>query len=69
MLEDLKRAQANRDNVPWIIVYTHHPFLCSDLLTRDRCLHEAPHYREQMEDMFKEYNVDVFVSGHNHKCV
>lgn len=67
VMADLKRAQANRDKVPWIVVYTHHPFYCSDLLTVDRCMKQAPHYRAQLEDAFKQYGVDVFVSGHNHK--
>ena len=69
VLQDLKKAQANRNKVPWIVVYTHHPFLCSDIIKEDRCAREAPHYRAQMEDMFQQYGVDLFVSGHNHKCV
>ena len=27
--EDLKKAQLNRENVPWIVVSGHNPYYCS----------------------------------------
>lgn len=67
MQQDLKKADANRDAVPWIVVFTHHPFYCSDTLTaKTRCGSEMDHYLAQFEDMFKDMGVDVFIGGHNH---
>lgn len=30
MRNDLKHANDNRNNIPWIIVYTHYPIYCSE---------------------------------------
>eukprot|EP00730_Choanoeca_flexa_P015336 TRINITY_DN7022_c0_g1_i4.p1 TRINITY_DN7022_c0_g1~~TRINITY_DN7022_c0_g1_i4.p1 ORF type:complete len:431 (+),score=109.33 TRINITY_DN7022_c0_g1_i4:23-1294(+) len=66
VLADLKRAQANRDQVPWIVVFTHHPFYCTSILDPERCTTQMDHFLDAYEDMFHEYKVDVFTSGHNH---
>ena len=66
-VDDLRRAAANRQRVPWIVVFTHHPFYCSDTLTKaSRCGYEMDHYLAQFEDVFKDMGVDLFMAGHNH---
>ncbi|XP_070574899.1 acid phosphatase type 7-like [Ptychodera flava] len=65
---DLRKADANRANVPWIFVHGHRPLYCSDILTwLTRCTVEAPRYRANMEGLFHKYKVDVYMAGHNHQ--
>jgi len=58
--EDLAKAVANRDKVPWIIVTGHRPFYGS---TTDG---GWENHRIVFEPLLKEFNVDVFLSGHIH---
>ncbi|KAA0145685.1 hypothetical protein FNF29_08432 [Cafeteria roenbergensis] len=52
---------------PWIVVQTHHPFLCTDLLTfSTRCVEQAERFRADLEGLFMVAKVDLFFSGHNH---
>ncbi|EDQ85642.1 uncharacterized protein MONBRDRAFT_11688 [Monosiga brevicollis MX1] len=66
VVADLKRAQANRDKVPWIVAFTHHPFYCSSSTEPGRCGPEMDNFLEAFEDVFHQYGVDLFTSGHNH---
>jgi hypothetical protein len=61
-------SPAVRAQHPWIIVQTHHPLLCTDVLTwQTRCVEEASAFRASLEGLFREAEVDVFFSGHNHQ--
>lgn len=65
--QELKRATANRTQWPWLVVFTHHPFYCSSLLyTTSRCGSEMAAFLAAYEDLFNQYGVDVFLSGHDH---
>ncbi|XP_065183229.1 acid phosphatase type 7-like [Sycon ciliatum] len=64
---DLKRADANRASVPWLIVVGHRPLYCSSLAEISRCDQEAPQYRSYLEELLNEHRVDVYVNGHNHQ--
>jgi hypothetical protein len=69
MEADLKKAQANRANVPWIVVHGHRSIYCScdgdcdasALIVRDGILGEYG-----MEPLFFKYGVDFFFNGHEH---
>jgi len=68
--KDLAAAStpAARAKQPWIVMWTHHPMYCSDLVTwEDRCLDNAAQYRGQIEKMMVAANVDLHLSGHNHQ--
>jgi acid phosphatase type 7 len=53
-----------RDEVPWIIIITHYPMYCSDP-TNPMCPYN--NYKLQnFTKLFKEYNVDLFLSAHQH---
>lgn len=65
--QDLARANANRDQVPWVIVYGHRPMYSSG--GSDFPLHSRRQLREVMEDTFYEAGVDMFFAGHVHGCV
>lgn len=59
--EDLRRADANRANVPWIFVVHHKPLYT--------CLsNHAPQIdlRSAWQPLFDRYHVDVVIAGHNH---
>ncbi|KAG7383897.1 hypothetical protein PHYBOEH_009737 [Phytophthora boehmeriae] len=64
---ELEKANANRDNVPWIIVGMHRPMYdvdgCDDngVPTEDNAYIQAA-----FEGLFIKYKVDVVVVGHRH---
>eukprot|EP00939_MAST-03C_sp_MAST-3C-sp1_P004575 g4575.t1 len=68
---DLKRANANRDHVPWIVVNGHRSMYCS---CDGDCNDEAAQQRlgpwsngtYGFERLFFEQGVDLFVNGHEH---
>eukprot|EP00009_Paramoeba_aestuarina_P007932 CAMPEP_0201521460 /NCGR_PEP_ID=MMETSP0161_2-20130828/14432_1 /ASSEMBLY_ACC=CAM_ASM_000251 /TAXON_ID=180227 /ORGANISM="Neoparamoeba aestuarina, Strain SoJaBio B1-5/56/2" /LENGTH=459 /DNA_ID=CAMNT_0047920099 /DNA_START=85 /DNA_END=1461 /DNA_ORIENTATION=- len=64
--EDLAKANANRDNVPWIFVGGHRPvYEVND--QRDGVPYQTSFKLQQwLEPLFQEYNVDVYFSGHVH---
>ncbi|XP_077983489.1 acid phosphatase type 7-like [Glandiceps talaboti] len=65
---DLKKADSNRNEVPWVFVHGHRPLYCSDLVTwATRCTGEATKYRANIEDLLYKYNVDIYMAGHNHQ--
>jgi hypothetical protein len=61
---DLQKAAANRKNRPWIIVYGHRPFYCSN--PGEDCGSYAQYLLDKLEDLFMKYNVDVVFSAHKH---
>jgi len=61
---DLEKANNNRDNTPWLIVYGHRPLYTSDAdpvqVTSSAIM------RATFEQLFLQYNVDLYISGHIH---
>ena len=55
---DLKKAVANRANVPWILVSGHRPYYSSGGVMRSS--------RPAFEPLFIEYGVDIVYWGHVH---
>jgi len=55
---DLKKAVANRANVPWILVSGHRPYYSSGGV--------EIHSRPAFEPLFVKYNVDIVYWGHVH---
>ena len=66
---DLARANANRKNVPWIVVHGHRSIYCS---CDGDCDGSATTVREGsatcggLEDLFFDMGVDFFMNGHEH---
>eukprot|EP01061_Rhynchopus_euleeides_P018634 TRINITY_DN307_c1_g1_i2.p1 TRINITY_DN307_c1_g1~~TRINITY_DN307_c1_g1_i2.p1 ORF type:complete len:560 (+),score=221.09 TRINITY_DN307_c1_g1_i2:41-1681(+) len=61
--EDLKKANTNRDAVPWIIVQGHRSLYC----TCDAdCLAPAWDLRLRIGGILHSHGVDLFVNGHEH---
>ena len=58
---DLKKAVANRANVPWILVAGHRPFYSS---TGESGVWDAS--RPAFEPLFNKYSVDIVYWGHVH---
>lgn len=55
---DLKAANANRKNRPWIFVAGHHPIYQGNTTNTDM--------QKAFEDLFYKYGVDILFSGHVH---
>lgn len=64
VIEDLVNVSAYRDQVSWIVVFAHHSFYCS--VDKKECLSQADDIKNDYEEMFKEYAVDLVVQGHVH---
>jgi len=62
--QDLQQANSNRENQPWIIVYTHRPFYCSR--PRDASCASNSEKFSDFEALLVKYGVDLVVSGHVH---
>lgn len=63
---DLKKAAANRANVPWIIMYGHRPVYCSTDDYYDCVIFANYKMKPYMEPLMKKYGVDLYVAGHLH---
>lgn len=62
---DLKAANANRDQVPWIVMYGHRAFYCSSDSVLP-CTIESSMYRHRLEGLIHDYKVDLVMQGHLH---
>ena len=61
---DLESANENREDVPWIIVFAHRPMYSSN---GDGDGHGSEiEFREAMESLLFDYNVDLAIWGHDH---
>eukprot|EP00756_Hemistasia_phaeocysticola_P011827 Hpha_TRINITY_DN15145_c0_g3::TRINITY_DN15145_c0_g3_i1::g.126816::m.126816 len=61
--KDMAKANANRKNVPWIVVHGHRSIYCS---CDGDCDASAKKVRDTMEPLFMTYGVDFFINGHEH---
>jgi len=75
LLQDLRKANANRDKVPWIIVQAHRPFYCNVDTPDHKCDGEQeqsrvgpPQQRGEysVERLFHRFGVDLALFGHVH---
>ncbi|XP_060074531.1 acid phosphatase type 7-like [Ylistrum balloti] len=65
LMADLKQANDNRHNCPWVIAYGHRPMYCSNT-DGDDCTLGASKVRQGLEDLFFDYGVDVVLQAHEH---
>jgi len=63
MEKDLAQAQANRETVPWIIVYGHRSVYCS---CDGDCVAPAEKLRKDIEPLLYKFGVDLFINAHEH---
>jgi hypothetical protein len=73
---DLKQANLNRENVPWLVVHGHRSIYCScdgDCDASATTLRDGPFFTEtnqnrtwSYEDLFFQHGVDLFINGHEH---
>ncbi|CAL1527067.1 unnamed protein product [Lymnaea stagnalis] len=64
--QDLKAANKKRKSSPWIIVMGHKPIYCTKSVMEQECHKENSAIREELEDLFFEQGVDLYISGHKH---
>ncbi|KAE9551639.1 hypothetical protein FO519_005137, partial [Halicephalobus sp. NKZ332] len=70
--EDLKKADGNREKIPWIIGFQHRPFYCSNENTIECKAFENTLIRTGYEEMpglepiLNQYGVDLEFWGHEH---
>ncbi|GFO23226.1 purple acid phosphatase [Plakobranchus ocellatus] len=64
--QDLAEANKHRDFQPWVIVMGHKPMYCTKSVMEQFCDKETSPLREALEDIFFEFGVDLYISGHKH---
>ena len=71
LLNDLKRV--NREVTPFVVVFAHRPMYCTSMMFSrhvknfQRCTTEAESLRDNLEVLFQDFGVDLYLSGHNHQ--
>ncbi|GMF36894.1 unnamed protein product [Phytophthora lilii] len=63
---DLKKAAANRANVPWIIVGMHRPAYDLSNVKNGAPVDQGLRIQAAFEALFLKYNVDVVLTAHEH---
>ncbi|KAI9986271.1 hypothetical protein PInf_025203 [Phytophthora infestans] len=63
---DLKKADANRENVPWIFVGMHRPIYSVLISENDVPIAQTAKVQAAFEDLLLKYKVDVVLTGHKH---
>lgn len=61
---DLEKANKNRINIPWIIVYGHRPMY--DKILFDWPLNAKKNFKNSFENIFIKYKIDIYFAGHIH---
>eukprot|EP00029_Vermamoeba_vermiformis_P003512 TRINITY_DN1405_c0_g1_i1.p1 TRINITY_DN1405_c0_g1~~TRINITY_DN1405_c0_g1_i1.p1 ORF type:complete len:553 (-),score=146.66 TRINITY_DN1405_c0_g1_i1:42-1700(-) len=64
LINDLIKANQNRKQHPWIVVYGHRPLYCSN--PGLDCTEFGEYLRLELEDIFNKYSVDMVFAGHKH---
>jgi len=64
--EDLSKAVANRENVPWIILFGHRPMYAPNEQSNGVPTGHAGDVQAFFEPFLEQYQVDVFLTGHVH---
>ena len=77
LVEDLKRANNVRKEVPWVIVLGHKPYYCAVDWRRPMekknwesnydCKVRAEMLRNEVEELFYKQGVDLYIAGHVHR--
>ncbi|KAL3673783.1 hypothetical protein V7S43_001476 [Phytophthora oleae] len=62
--QDLAKANANREQTPWLVVIGHRPMYCTSDDTN--CGDKAAMLRDRLEDKLFRHGVDVYLCGHQH---
>lgn len=62
----LNRSASDKATYPWLIVFGHRPMYCSSKAKADACGPEANTIKQNLEGLFKQYNVDIYINGHVH---
>ncbi|KAL6059117.1 Purple acid phosphatase [Balamuthia mandrillaris] len=65
LVKDLTKANLNREERPWIIVFGHRPMYCSNE-NHDDCTKYNSTVRNNLESLFYDQGVDLIIEAHEH---
>jgi len=65
IVQDLQKANANRQNIPWIVMSAHRPFYCSNDFKYSSHI-QGQGLLGALETILKQYQVDLTLTGHVH---
>ena len=65
--QTLNRSPADKAAYPWLIVYAHRPMYCIPPPNKPQtCASEAESIKQNLEPLFYQFKVDLYVNGHIH---
>ena len=77
LVDDLRQANDHREEVPWLVVLGHKPYYCTIDWRRPfekknwesnyDCKIRAEILRSEVEELFYEAGVDLYIAGHIHR--
>ena len=77
LVKDLRKANSERREVPWVVVLGHKPYYCAVDWTRPMekknwesnydCTTRAELLRKAVEELFYAAGVDLYIAGHIHR--
>ncbi|KAK3764894.1 hypothetical protein RRG08_025415 [Elysia crispata] len=64
LIRDIKLANRNRENVPWVVAFGHRPMYCSYEDPKLECNKKISDLKKGLEDIFYRYGADIIIQSY-----